>query len=146
MVPAIDRVVDQLSGRITVRNIQRGDLFMARVPLVHAKGSEQTHDDPTMWLVVSADDIHRRLPIVVAVPLTSKVDKDAGFREARIRIPANEWLGGTTGTPPTYESVVLTEQIRVLSHERLTKGPIARLTTRGKASVEAGLKHILDLA
>ena len=38
-----------------------------------------------------------------------------------------------------------TEQVRVLSHERLVKGPVAKLSKSALASVEAGLKHVLDM-
>jgi mRNA-degrading endonuclease toxin of MazEF toxin-antitoxin module len=108
-------------------------------------GSEQNHEDATPWLVVSSDAVHARYPIAIVVPLTSKLGKMDDFRGARIVVPESQKLPGKDGAPLSGDSLVLTEQVRVIAHERIIKGPVAKLSTAAMASVEAGLKHVLDM-
>jgi len=129
-------------GVIRVEDIRRGEVYQVNVTPKHAVGSEQHHDKPTPWLIVSADVVSRRFPIVLAAPLTSQVANHEKFREARIHLPLDSWVKSKA---MNHESLVLTEQIRVLSHERLVKGPIATLTDSAMAAVEAGLAYVLGI-
>jgi mRNA-degrading endonuclease toxin of MazEF toxin-antitoxin module len=114
------------------------------------RDAEQYHDssNPCPWVVVSADILHRRLPLVVAVPLTSKLhkDNDPVFRRYRIRVlsadvqrytlqPGERGLNG--------DSLALTEQVRSMAHARLLGNPIAYLDGRILGALEAGAKEVL---
>jgi mRNA-degrading endonuclease toxin of MazEF toxin-antitoxin module len=57
-------------------NPQRGDIYFLEIPQAHTLGSEQHGRRP--WLIVSIDRLNARLPIVVAIPLSSKLDKGRG--------------------------------------------------------------------
>ena len=143
MALEIDRQVR--AGVVWVTGISRGDVYWASVRPAHAVASEQHHDVPSPWLVVSGNAVHARFPIVIAVPFTTQVTKADGFRGARILVPEAHKLPGRGGATLPGDSLALTEQIRVLAHERLTKGPVARLSKAAMASVEAALKHVLDM-
>lgn len=114
------------------------------------KGSEQAEFRP--WLIVSNDEYHRRFPTVVAVPLSSRVNKSGQLPGARIIIDPSKILpaavsGGTGFLKPLQgQSVALTEQVRTLSHDRLEgKKAVATLSDDAMADIEAGLAYILDL-
>lgn len=122
---------------------QRGDIYWLEIKKEQTLGSEQYGYRP--WLVVSANSIHG-LPVVVAVPLTSELHKIEGARQFRILIPEKEKIqepGHTKGCPG--ESLALTEQVRVLSAERLPPQRAARLTERALGAVEAGIAFVLDI-
>lgn len=139
------------NGRTFIRNISRGMIFWAEVGPGEARGSEQNHKVPSPWLVVSTERIHQRLPIVQAVPLTSKIEKGAGeFRVFRIKLLESEIQyfdipnpGAAPDRPLNPgEQLALTEQMRVLAHERLLGDPVAQVTSRGIFSVEAGIRYV----
>ena len=131
------------AGVVWVDGIQRGEVYWANVPTAHSRGSEQCHDQRSPWLIVSADAVHARNPIVLAAPLTTKLDKAQKFREARISLPHDgAWI---KGREMREDSLVLTEQVRVMAHERLLEGPVAKLTPTALAVVEAGLAFVLGL-
>jgi mRNA-degrading endonuclease toxin of MazEF toxin-antitoxin module len=92
---------------------------------------------------VSVDAVHTRFPIVLAAPLTSKLEKAEKFRQARISLPKDSaWM---RGREMADDSLILTEQVRVLAHERLHEGPVAKLTPTSMAAVEAGLAFVLGM-
>jgi mRNA interferase MazF len=127
---------------VMVNGIERGHIYWAAVdPTV---GSEQGKRRP--WLVVSASRIHRRMPLLIGVPLTSKLSKDAAdFRNFRIRIPANQITVLNATLLSAVDQLALTEQVRALAHERLDSPPAAKVSNSALASVEAGLKFVLDM-
>src|SRR5882762_2592945 len=96
-------------------NPQRGDIFWADFPAIDSVGSEQRGRRPV--LVVSANSLNQNLPIVVVVPLTSQTQKKN--RQFRIVIPESQKISepGTLGCPG--ESLALTEQVRMISKNRL---------------------------
>lgn len=85
------------------------------------------------------------MPVCIIVPLTGELAKTP--RQFRIRIPRAEKVDvpGTTGCPG--DSLALTEQIRVISIDRLDarKGKVAHVTPQAIAAVEAGIKYVLKL-
>lgn len=122
---------------------------MASTSHKEVHGSEQGHDQPSPWLVVSSDRLHTRFPIVQAIPLTSQLQKQEQYLEARIRI-AGSAIVHMTVAPSTRplavaDTLALTEQLRVLSHERLLSDPIARISKSAYYAVEAGIKHVLGM-
>jgi mRNA-degrading endonuclease toxin of MazEF toxin-antitoxin module len=126
-------------------------IFWGEVLRKEARGSEQYHAVPSPWLVVSHKTIHR-MPIAICVPLSTKLDKglSADFRTFRIRIPESEISRYVL--PPgerdmqASDSLALTEQVRVMAHNRLKGRPIANVNMAALAAVEAGLKFVMDLA
>ncbi|MBI4700265.1 MAG: type II toxin-antitoxin system PemK/MazF family toxin [Deltaproteobacteria bacterium] len=141
---------ERRDGRVFIRNIERGMIFRAEVLLAEARGSEQTHYKPTPWLVVSSDAINRRLPIVQAVPFTTKLHKGEGqFRAHSIRVLALHVtrFATTAGTAPLHDGdqLALTEQLRVLSHDRLLGDPVGRVSKQALFSVEAGIRFVCGI-
>ncbi|MFW6031633.1 MAG: type II toxin-antitoxin system PemK/MazF family toxin [Myxococcota bacterium] len=123
-------------------------VFWATVWKREAVGSEQRHDFPSPWLIVSSDNLHSVMPIVIAVPLTSKLQKgDGAFRVHRIRIPLTQIskLQSQEKQLNDHDQLALTEQVRVLSHDRLKGQPVAMVKPQALYSVEAGLRHVLDM-
>ena len=121
-------------------------IFWARVE--HSVGSETRHDVPSTWLIVSSDRVHTKLPIAQAVPITTQHHQEQRFRGPRVFIqPADIHKIPTTNQRPLNDGpiLVLTEQARPLAHERLILEPIARVSTRGLAVVEAGLKYVYGI-
>ena len=122
-------------------------VLWATVPVAHALGAEQRHDVPSPWIILSTAQVHERLPIVQAVPLSSKLDKGEGpYRAYRIRILEREIThydvpkGLRAG-----DQLALTEQTRVLSHDRLNGDPIAMLSSGAVESVAAGVAYVMGL-
>jgi len=123
------------------RNVpRRGDIFWADFPLTESVGSEQHKERPA--LVVSADAVNFALPVCIVVPLSTQMDK---WRQHRIRIHESDKIQepGTAGCPG--ESLALTEQIRVVSVERLSLKRIACLKPAAMAKVEAGIRYVLAI-
>src|SRR3974390_3221638 len=113
---------------------QRGDIYWLEINDKEVKGSEQHGYRP--WLVVSVNNINSQLPIVIAVPITSELPKLENARLFRILLPEGHKVqepGHRKGCPG--DSLALTEQVRVLSIERLPKQRAARLTERGIGAV-----------
>jgi mRNA-degrading endonuclease toxin of MazEF toxin-antitoxin module len=128
-------------------------VFWGEVGPAESRDSEHFHprDNPCLWVVYSVDDVHRKLPIVQAIPLTSKLEKDQGsnFRFYRIRLfEAQHFVKyEVPRTQPGFEgdSLALTEQLRVFAHDRLMGNPVAKVTTTGLAAIEAGVRFVLDI-
>jgi mRNA-degrading endonuclease toxin of MazEF toxin-antitoxin module len=125
-------------------DLERGMIFWAEVTSKGAVGSEQLKTRP--WLVVSRNKL-RRLGLAIAVPLSTKLAKgeSTDFRGFRIRIPETEIekYSLAAGVPQMQagDSLVLTEQVRVMDHARFPGNPIARVTVAAMAAVEAGLRQ-----
>lgn len=140
----------QLGPHNRIVGLKRGMIFWATVRRAEAQGSEQSHDYPNPWLVVSADIIHGTFPIVQAVPLSSKLAKETGFRSHRIRIPISDIslyapLAGVKSLD-AQDQLALTEQARVLACQRLNhQAPIAHISSSAMASVEAGIRYVFGM-
>lgn len=149
--PALNRV-QNAHGQTFVGGIERGMIFWGEIREDESRDSEHYHHPkPCPWIVLSPNDVHRKLPIVLAAPLTHQLHKDqkANFRHFRIRIPEAhfekyELPDGVPGLDG--DSLVLTEQLRVFAHDRLVGNPIAKASLQALASIEAGLKYVLDIA
>lgn len=135
------------NGHDRVDGIQRGMIFWASVTPAESKGSEQTHDQPSPWVIISADHLHQRLPIVQAVPLTSQLHQEEKYRRARIRIPDAMIDRYPDASPPLQpgDSLALTEQLRAMSHSRLKGEPIGQLKKQAILSIEAGIRDCLGV-
>ncbi len=125
-------------------------IFWGEVLPDESRGSEQHHEErrPCPWVILSSNVLHRRLPVVLAAPLTSHVEKDEGFRNHRIRVleaHVNKYALPQGEKGLSGDSLVLTEQLRVLAHTRLIGDPIAKVSLHVLASIEAGLRHVLEM-
>lgn len=145
--PQWKRIEDE--GGIFVEGIKRGMIFWATVSQKAAEGSEQWHDVPSPWVIVSNDAIHSKLRVVQAVPLTSKLHKgDGPFKKFRIEIlesGIDKYTASGIRALDPGNQLALTEQLRVLSHARLQGGPIAALLPAALGSLDTGLIFVLDL-
>jgi mRNA interferase MazF len=110
----------------------RGELYQANLdPTI---GSEQGGTRPV--LIVSRNALNVNAPIVIAVPLTRRVNK------MRLYPTHVELRAGECGL--SKDSVVLCEQIRVISKDRITRR-IGQIGAQAMAKVEATLMVTLDL-
>ena len=110
----------------------RGELYQANLDPV--TGSEQGGTRPV--LIVSRNALNASAPIVIVVPLTRRQNK------TRLYPTHVEVRGGEGGL--SKDSVVLCEQIRVISKERLGK-KIGQFGPQTFSRVEATLLIALDL-
>ena len=84
-----------------------GDIFWAEVREGETRGSEQYKGRP--WLIVSRSSLHAELPMVVAVPLSSRVEK--ANRRFRIVIPEPHEGGLLDQGLPPAAAVLLREAV-----------------------------------
>lgn len=120
---------------------ERGDIFYADIPEGESVGSEQRGRRPV--LVVSVNIINSNLPVCVVIPLSKQLHKKN--RQHRILISESEKIQSPNTGGCKGDSLVLTEQIRMISRDRLDPKKIAKLKPMGLGAVEAGMKYILGL-
>jgi mRNA interferase MazF len=112
----------------------RGEIWLA--DLGSGRGHEQSGQRPV--LVVSEDAFNSGLAgLVMVVPLTSKVPKS---KSIRAHIPVTPPEGGLK-TP----SVILCDQLRTISKDRLGKAAWGAVTGATLAKVEPVLRDLLGL-
>ncbi len=112
--------------------MQRGDVY--RAVLNPVQGSEQAGIRPVV--IVSRDAINRSSPVIIVVPLTDKSHKHKIY-PSHVELKAGE--GGLE-----KDSVVLCEQVRAISTERL-KGQVGHLSNERMQKINVALKIALDL-
>lgn len=119
---------------IMERNITRGDIFYAN--LDGTIGSEQSGIRPV--IVVQNDIGNKYSPTTIIVPLTKKV-------RLKINQPTHFWINPFGNI--RFDSIVLTEQIRVIDKSRL-KEKIGVMNNKAmqeidnKILIALGLKQI----
>lgn len=112
----------------------RGEIWLVDLGTGH--GHEQTGRRPV--LVVSDDAFNSGLAgLVMAVPLTSKVVKS-------LRIPAHIPINPPEGGLKS-PSVILCDQLRTVSKDRLSKSPWGAVTPATLLAVETVLRVLLRL-
>lgn len=112
----------------------RGEIWLA--DLATGRGHEQSGQRPV--LVVSDDAFNAGLAgLVMTVPLTSKITKSRNV-PAHIRVDPPE---GGLKTP----SVILCDQLRTVSKDRLSMGPWGIISAATMAHVEQTLGVLLAL-
>jgi mRNA interferase MazF len=112
----------------------RGEIWL--VDLGTGRGHEQSGQRPV--LVVSDDGFNAGpAGLVMAVPLTSKVTKSKQI-PAHVRVDPPE---GGLKTP----SVILCDQLRAVSKDRLGKAPWGSVSPATLAEVEKALRVLLVL-
>ena len=119
------------------RKISRGDIFYAN--LDGTIGSEQAGVRPV--IVVQNDIGNKYSPTIIIVPLTKKV-------RLKIHQPTHLWLNPFGNI--RFDSIVLTEQIRVIDKSRLKEkiGIINEKTMQeidNKILIALGLKKIWEV-
>jgi mRNA interferase MazF len=121
-------------ANIMERNITRGDIFYAN--LDGTIGSEQSGIRPV--IVVQNDIGNKYSPTTIIVPLTKKV-------RLKINQPTHFWINPFGNI--RFDSIVLTEQIRVIDKSRL-KEKIGVMNNKAmqeidnKILIALGLKQI----
>src|SRR5580692_5355093 len=110
----------------------RGELYQANLDPV--AGAEQGGTRPV--LIVSRDALNANAPIVIIVPLTSRENKKRLY-------PTHVELAAGEGSL-AKNSVVLCEQVRAISKNRLTKR-IGQLSSQRMSLIDATLIIALDL-
>jgi mRNA-degrading endonuclease toxin of MazEF toxin-antitoxin module len=131
--------------------LSRGEIYWASVLPEETKGHEQNNQkgQPRPWLIVS-DGRTMRAGVVVACPLTTKVDKADNMAMFRFEITPDMVSQAPHDLGVTQPNLLLGEQIRVMSVERF-KGKDGRFSRLGKlkpapmAQVESVLQTVLDL-
>lgn len=83
------------------------------------------------------------LNLVVAVPLTTKVELQGKFREARFFVPV-QYMTSTDPSWTPVDSLALTEQVRAISIERCIC-KIGEASERTVNSLRAGVGYIIGL-
>lgn len=118
-----------------------GDIVWVEILAAESRGHEQTKRRP--WVIVSAPHFHRRnLGLVIAVPCTSKLEKQEGYRGARIRIPESEIEGDES---LKGDQLALTEHVRSISIERI-QGRAGCISAPATVSaLRAAIAHLLDI-
>ena len=147
--PNLNRSTNR-DGYTFVGGIERGMIFWGEVPSSEHRHAEHFHEQPRPcpWLVLSPKTLNRKLPLVIVAPLTSKLEKEQLFRGPRIRLIESHisHYGGVSDQERLKgDSLVLTEQIRVFAHDRLLGNPIAKVSIHALATIEAGIKFVLDI-
>jgi mRNA interferase MazF len=113
---------------------RRGEIWLA--DLGAERGHEQTGQRPV--LVVSDDAFNAGLAgLVMTVPLTSKVGKSK-------KIPAHIRVDPPEGGLKT-SSLILCDQLRTVSKDRLGKAPWGTVSAATLAEVEKALRVLLGL-
>ncbi len=113
---------------------KRGDLHYADVAGSETRGREQFKRRP--WVIVSSNRLNNSLETVIAVPLTTQLQKHSEqARVFRVLVPKNEVVpepGFSVVGPfeidplPAFraqDSVALTEQVRVLDSSKTRPQP-----------------------
>lgn len=112
----------------------RGEIWL--IDFGTSRGHEQAGPRPA--LIVSDDGFNQGLSgLVMVVPLTSKVQKS---KTIPAHVPVNPPEGGLK-TP----SVLLCDQLRAVSKDRLGKAPWGTVSATTMADVESVLRILLGL-
>lgn len=112
-------------------NLRRGDVWLADLDPV--RGSEQAGKRPV--IVIQNDQITRGTRTVLAIPLTSNVDR--ATLPSAVLIQKDE--GGLQ-----QDSIALCHQMKVLDKTRLTRR-IGRLTTETLNEIESRVLYTLGI-
>ena len=115
-----------ITNRLSVARsrMRQGEIWSAN--LDPTKGSEQAGKRPVV--IISGDTLNNTLPIVIVVPITSKIKS----YPTCVRLPANK----TSGL--TKESEAIPFQIRAVAKNRLTK-QIGSITNNELREILQGL-------
>ncbi len=115
--------IEQLQERanavpLTAKSLITGDVVWVVIKNAEIQGGEQAKCRP--WLIIShGGRTHRDdLNMVIAVPLSRKVDKAGKFRCARIAVPP-ELLTSTDARFEKSPCIALTEHVRAIAVERI---------------------------
>lgn len=124
--------------------ILRGHVFWIRIQKEHIVGHEQYKPRP--WIVVSPPKMQpRRMGLIHAVPISSQTHQLAGFHAHRLLIPESEIVALPGQKRLHGDSLVLAEQLRALSDERLEEDPVAQVSKEYLLKLEACLAYVLGL-
>ena len=118
-------------------DIRQGDIFWIEVP--GTTGSEQSGRRP--YIIMSRLAVHRSLPTIVGVPMSTRVHKANAHR---ILLPASEIIRDPSCMSQVQDSVALCDHVRVID-KSLLNGKIGRLSQTAIISVGLGLAFLFDL-
>lgn len=112
---------------------ERGDIWLANLDPRY--GTEPGKVRPVL-VVQSQALLDAGHPSTLIVPLTTRLSDDA--EPLRLRVPATGRL--------TRDSDLLIDQLRAIDNRRLTRGPMARLSSSLMERVGEAIREVLDLA
>lgn len=118
--------------------LAQGDLYWGED--VNAQGSEQAKD--RLWCVMSRRTLNGNNTIV-AVPLSTKIDKADKYPAFCIRIPAQEQIP-LIGQSPSRDRVALCHQVRVMDKCRFRE-KWGKLSLSAIPSIQLGLAFVFDI-
>jgi mRNA interferase MazF len=116
----------------------QGDLYWGED--VSAQGSEQAKD--RLWCVMSRRTLNGNNTIV-AVPMTTKLEKADKHPAFCIRIPAQEQIP-LIGQSASIDRVALCHQVRVMDKSRFRE-KWGKLSQSAIPSIQLGLAFVFDL-
>lgn len=130
--------------------VEPGMVFWGSVRPHETRGREIHKDTPRPWLVVSRRSLNDSLrAIVIAVPLTSNDSiEGATYLGTRIKLESTDYTcnpGATRALGSNGVSIVLTEQVRAISVDRLAGQPIAQVHAQAMRNIKAAIRYIFDL-
>ena len=115
---------------------KRGQIYYIDFPEHESRGTEQRNRRP--WIILSSDYINldKNIKGYIVAPLTTKIDKTS----TPFRVIIETKIGGRPS-----QSLILLEQLRFISEERLEDKPLWALEGKTLVQLEPGLKYILHL-
>lgn len=121
------------------QRVKRGDIFWVNLPQSESEGTEQYKRRPCVILSSDAINDDESIKGYVVAPLTTNLEK--GGKYFRLKLPIK-----LKGQPKQQENVLLVEQIRFISKDRLDSERLASLDKLVLGMIEVSLKYVLYMA
>lgn len=129
--------------------MRRGEIWLGSVTSAETRGSEQHHDNPRPWLIVSHRSLFQGASLVVACPLTSSASSLGRTGHFSLEISEDDLNPHSGYSGRVTARAILVHQIRVMSadrfgapHDRVMMGTLKRST---QARVDQLLVRLLAL-
>lgn len=126
----------------------RGSLHHGSVLPAQVQGHEQHNEEnkPRPWLILSDPRIPIRAGLVLACPLTRTIREDERMAPFRMIIEDDMVVSSPTDAPFTGSSMLLGEQLRVMSLDRFqAPSRMGALKPAAMARVDALISRVLGL-
>jgi len=126
---------------------QQGDIYWVHIPPEQTVGSEDYGKPNRLCVVMSRNNLNRRLNTLVVVPLTTHGGQVANLGEQppfRIIIPSKEITKDVLCNTQPVLCVAKTDQVRVIDKSRLMER-MGKLSRNATISVGVGVSFVFDL-
>jgi mRNA-degrading endonuclease toxin of MazEF toxin-antitoxin module len=131
---------------------KRGEIYLGSVLATEARGHEQHNepDGPRKWVIVSDGRIASRAGLVLACPLTTKIDRSEAMAQFRLVIEPSWVRQAPKDTGAVVATQLLGEQLRVMDiAKRLKEGGVLKrhgtLLPVAIAEIDRVLQIVLNL-